>query len=1328
MRIPSTVASVVAFVVFASSSFAQEREPGFRPAAYALRDARIVVEPGRVIEKGTVVIRGGKIEAVGWGIAVPFDAEVIDGEGLTVTAGFIDGLTHRGLDPKAERSRTGAGRVFDLSRSAMPATPTDNRKGMTPEFTVSEAVNLDAKDIDGWRKLGFTASLIAPDGIVVTGRSALVSHSGLPRREAILAGPVGLHANFRAPGPDYPNTLMGITAHIRQTLLDAEHHRKAWGHYDRAGRQGAPPPTDPALEALAPVLDGKLRVYFEVDSFDEIHRALTFAEEFGLAVGIVGGAEAHRVIDRLKARNVPVLLRAELPEEPKVDGADDMAGPPRRVRLEQHRKWRERAGGAAALHNAGVRVALSSVGLDKAEKFSGHLRALVKHGLSADGVIAALTSNPAKIFGIDGRAGTVEAGRIAHLAVFTNHPAEADAKVRWLFCDGVKFEYNAGEKGRSRPEATGGEKTAKVKTKPEAKKDDKPAGNEAVAKTEPASEIDEDRRPRTKTGGNVLIRNATILTVTKGTIARGSILVRDGKIVAVGERIEAPADALVIDGTDRYVMPGIIDTHSHMAISGGVNEATLSIVPEVRIKDVVNGSDVAIFRALAGGVTTARLLHGSANCIGGQDAVIKLKYGRSPQELILHDAPQGVKFALGENVKRTPKRFPNTRLGVEVTFLRAFADAGAYRAEWERYGRDRAAGRDVPEPRRDLRLEALSRILSGDIRVHCHCYRADEILMLLRTADTFGIKIKSLQHGLEAYKVAPEVAAHGASVSTFSDWWAYKIEAGDAVPHNVALLHEAGALPLIKSDSHELVRHLYLEAAKTVKYGGMPEEEALATITMNAAIQLGLEKRLGSIEVGKDADLAIFNGHPFNTFSRCEMTLVEGEVQFERSGTRAGPHPMPAQVAAARRKALEISLSADRAYVIRGATVYTMEGPPVVGGSVVIKAGKIVAVGADVEAPNGAVVVDGAGLSVYPGLIDAGDILGLIEFGSARETQDHTEIGDIQPDLTAATGINPDSEMIPVTRINGVTTVLTRPTGGLVAGQASLVRLDGWVPAEMTIDAAAGLFIGLGRPPSGPNFGTLFPDRQGADANARKEKIKRLRDLFERARHYEKVRDEAHKRGEAGPAPDRRLDALLPYLNGKKPVIVYADLRPEILDAIELAESLKLKLIIAGGKDSWKCADVLAKKGVPVILGPVLALPNETFDPYDSPYACAAKLHAAGVKFCIQTAGAANVRNLPYEAATAVAYGLPADEGLKAVTTYPAEILGAADKIGSLAAGKFADLIITDGDPLQVTTNVVGVFIGGNPIDMQSKQTKLYERYRKRIEQHRRGPPAPGGE
>jgi imidazolonepropionase-like amidohydrolase len=331
-----------------------------------------------------------------------------------------------------------------------------------------------------------------------------------------------------------------------------------------------------------------------------------------------------------------------------------------------------------------------------------------------------------------------------------------------------------------------------------------------------------------------------------------------------------------------------VDCHSHIAIEGDVNEGTVSISAEVRIADIVDAEDVSIWRALSGGVTTARLLHGSANAIGGQDEVIKLKWGRKADELRFNAGPRGIKFALGENPKRSNgggrgNRFPSSRMGVEAVFERAFARAREYMAEWKLYTERKQRGEDVATPRRDVRLDALSGILKGEILVHSHCYRADEIVMLLRESQRFGFKIATLQHVLEGYKVAQEMAEAGVGGSTFSDWWAYKIEAYDAIPQNAALMDEAGVLSSVNSDSAEMMRHLYEEAAKSVRYAGLDPVRALALATLNPAKQLGLGARIGSIEVGKDADLAIFKSHPFAPDTRVEMTLVDGKVMFDRS-------------------------------------------------------------------------------------------------------------------------------------------------------------------------------------------------------------------------------------------------------------------------------------------------------------------------------------------------------------------------------------------------------------------------------------------------------------
>ncbi|HXG91408.1 MAG TPA: amidohydrolase family protein [Blastocatellia bacterium] len=391
----------------------------------------------------------------------------------------------------------------------------------------------------------------------------------------------------------------------------------------------------------------------------------------------------------------------------------------------------------------------------------------------------------------------------------------------------------------------------------------------------------------------LLIQNATILTASHGTIKNGSILIRDGKIAAVGTDVKArDPNARIIDATGKYVTPGIIDCHSHTAVDGNVNEGTLSVTSMVRIQDVINPYDPDLYRQLAGGLTVANVLHGSANSIGGQNAVIKLKVGKPVNEWFIQDAPPGIKFALGENPKRSnrqvgnfaiPQRYPATRMGVEETIRGAFIRAKDYMREWQEYEAKKSSDKNAIPPRRDLQLDALVEILQGKRFIHSHCYRADEIVMLLNLGDELGFHVQTLQHVLEGYKVAKEIAAHKTGGSTFSDWWAYKMEAYDAIPYNAALMASRGVVVSLNSDSEELARRLYLEAAKAMKYGGVSEEEALRMVTLNPAIQLGIDKHVGSIDVGKDGDVVIFSQHPFSVYTVPEMTIIEGEVYFDRA-------------------------------------------------------------------------------------------------------------------------------------------------------------------------------------------------------------------------------------------------------------------------------------------------------------------------------------------------------------------------------------------------------------------------------------------------------------
>jgi imidazolonepropionase-like amidohydrolase len=1438
------------------------------PQAHAIKNARIIASPGKLIEPGTIVVRRGVIEAVGPSkeVAVPFDAEVIEGKGLVVYPGFLDLYTSVGQRAGVERSATGRGRPVDLAETVLTSTPADHRKGLTPEFEVAPILELGDSLAEPRRRLGFTDLLSAPSGAIATGQSALLSLSGLPRRESVLRSPVALHVHLAPPAdtlpaaatrPDtppqqgpprrrptgspeasdnpYPRSLMGAVAHLRQAMLDAQRHQFLLEGENSP--QSAHVPYDPALQALALARSRKLPVWWEADTRDEIHRALDLAAEFGTTAVIVGGREADKVVDRLKAEHVAVVLRLYFEEEePRVPTEDEYRKRPLPEQDEPlavlaHRReiWKERVAVAVVLARAGVPFALSSDGIDRIESLPARLQKLRAAGLTDDQALTALTRQAATIAGLDRRLGSLEPGKLGHLVAWSAPLSDSQARVKLVLIDGLKFEVKApdqnAEEGRggprrgpgmraesrpaspapdrarppdgprpeSRPPATAiagmpppavtshapaspaagpGEKPKPADTKnassPPAEsgkpvalqaKPSRPGPGSSAAPATPVTaapkpawndvitEFDGARVPQIKTGGDVLIKDARILTVTKGTIPRGSIRIEKGKIAAVGTELKPGPGMMVIEAAGLVAMPGIIDTHSHIAVQGSVNEISLSVVPEVRVKDVVSGDDLSIFRALAGGTTAARLLHGSANTIGGQDAVIKLRYGKPGRELIIHGGPQGVKFALGENVTRVPGRFPNTRMGVEAVLVRSFEEAKAYRALWVAYeeARKKDPAKAGLAPRKDLRLEALASILDGSIKIHSHCYRSDEILMLLRTAERFGVRVQSLQHVLEGYKVAAEIVDHGASASTFSDWYAYKIEAFDAIPYNAALLTRAGANVCIKSDSEELIRHLNLEAAKMVKYGGVSEEQALAMITLNPARELGLDGRLGSIETGKDADIALFNGHPLDAFSRCELALIDGEVAFQRAepdgkfGSRPGAElVMPLAPAEVRSRKVEFTPQPKNVFALVGGTLHPVSGPSIKGGTLVISEGKIAALGpAGTRIPPEAQSIDVAGLDVWPGMIALGSTLGLSEVGSLRETQDFADSSRFQPELRTSIALRPDSEHLPVTRANGVLSAYVQPTGGLISGQGCLINLRGWVPRELVVQDPSALHVTIpgyvprsaagqrrGRGP-GPGPGQGGPNEPDPQAR-RNEQLEAIRNQFRKALRYDEVVTQARARGQAGPPVDPRLAALAPYARGEKPVIFRADHRNEILDALAMAKELKLKAVISGASEGWKVAAAIKDAGVPVIVGGTLNLPDQPHDPYDAAYANPARLHAAGVSLAIACkstgpSAATGARNLPYEAATAVAFGLPEDVALQAVTLVPARILGVADQLGSLEPGKRANLVVTAGPLLQPTAQVLALFIDGKPVEPESRQTELFEKYTKRLQMVRSG-------
>ncbi|HEV8264691.1 MAG TPA: amidohydrolase family protein [Gemmatimonadales bacterium] len=864
----------------AGSVAAQSVAPSLpAPSHFAIRNARIVTAPGRAIARGTIVIKDGLITAVGANVAAPAGAWVIDGAGLTVYPGLVDALSTVGLPAALRLPEPRAGGAAGAGTAASTAQPPyswgpQDRPATASWLSAADQLSVGDERVATWRNAGFTSAVVTPERGFFPGQAAFVNLAGERANDMVVRTPVALRVNLQG-GPDhrgYPNSLMGAIAYIKQVFFDAQQYDQAWTIYQATPVGLARPEYDRALEPLRDALKTRRPVLLPANLAKEVERALALARETGAVPVVYGLQEGYRIPTVVARSGAPVLVNVDWPVR------DRDADPDADVALATLR-FRDRAPTTPGeLERAGVRFAFYSGRITDPRDMLANVRKAIALGLTADGALRALTVAPAEIFGVADRVGTLDVGKIANLVVTEGELFDARPRVKYVFVDGRKFEPVAAEAqtaGVGGGEARGGRRAADT-TPPS-----------------PPVPMVKDRGP-VRTARTTLIRNATILTVANGTVQNGSILIRDGKIAAVGTNVTAPADAQVIDASGKYVMPGIIDAHSHIA-TDAVNEGSVSVSAMVGIQDVLNPDDVAIYEAAAGGVTSANILHGSANPIGGRNAVIKTRWGADAAGLLLQGAPPGIKFALGENTKRDrePDRYPFTRMGVQDVIREAFLEAREYQRQWREYEAARRARRAAISPRRDLKLETLAEILDGKRLVHAHSYRADEILQLIRLADEFGFKIATFQHVLEGYQVADEMARHGAGGSTFSDWWAYKVEAYEAIPYNAALMTERGVVASINSDSREEMRHLNQEAAKAMKWGGLSETDALKLVTLNPARQLGVADRVGSIEVGKDADLVIYTNHPLSVYSIVDQTLVDGQVYFDR------------QADLARRRALE---------------------------------------------------------------------------------------------------------------------------------------------------------------------------------------------------------------------------------------------------------------------------------------------------------------------------------------------------------------------------------------------------------------------------------------
>lgn len=857
--------------------------------------------------------------------------------------------------------------------------------------------------------------------------------------------------------------------------------------------------------------------------------------------------------------------------------------------------------------------------------------------------------------------------------------------------------------------------------------EDDEASDEELAVGHPQYPTDSDdfRRPHSDWAANgattLFFRGATLYRMDGSSPAISNLLTVKGKIVGIGNDVVAPNDATIIDASGWHIMPGIIDAHSHLALDS-INEGKVAISAECRIGDMIRPQDVGIWRAAAGGTTVVQSLHGSANPIGGQAATWELNYWEpSINDLLIEDAAQNIKFALGENVKQSNwasawgKRFPNTRVGVDAVYRRAFMAAQDYRLQ-----RELAEQGRWPDFVEDVRLEVLADILDNKIHIQCHSYRADELLMFLKVCADFGIERPTFQHVLEGYKVANEIAAAGAMASTFSDWWAYKYEVKDAIPWNVEILHKAGVIVSINSDSDEMIRRLNTEAAKAMLYGGLSYEDAMATCTTNSAKQLRLADRLGSIEVGKYASLSVFDKHPLSNYARCVLTLSQGNVLYEQ------PQSMDSRWVEYAQQSREFAkqhaslvemddnlmqidaelmskftkLGDGKSYYIQNANIHAVS-EKAFSGSLLIENGIIKEIYRGRSTPPmraNLEIVDANGKDLYPGFINSLDRTGLVEIESLRASDDTVEIGDDQADLTVEVAIHADSAHHNITRMTGVSYVLTQPGRGRIRGQGAFIQLAGTTTADMIIKRH-GLFINFPR-------SARFEQKDGPTEN---DNVEELNNWIELTKEYASIEMHAQR--------DSKLEALMPYFIDKQQIFLVADSAATIMAARDWVAKHDLNVVYVSAKKSYQVAGYLGADNASIITGPVHSLPTGSAESaFDYPYRSPSLLTAAGCRVALYTNDINVTRNLPFQAATAAAWSVDSSfDALRSITLGAAEVLQLDPYIGSIEVGKVASFFICDGDPFENGVPVERLFIGGSEVDIVSHQSQLRNRYLKRL-------------
>jgi imidazolonepropionase-like amidohydrolase len=847
----------------------------------------------------------------------------------------------------------------------------------------------------------------------------------------------------------------------------------------------------------------------------------------------------------------------------------------------------------------------------------------------------------------------------------------------------------------------------------------------------PANEPGADR--------TLAFRGARIHTAAGDPIENGVLVVRKGKITAVGPaaKIKIPDGAEITDVHGMVLIPGLVDTHSHIGVwprphvaaHQDGNEGSGAVQSGLRALDAIQPDDPGIRMATAGGVTTANIMPGSANVIGGQTVYVKLR-GRTVEAMRL--TPSGVlgglKMANGENPKRANfdarKQPPATRMKLAALQREQFLKARDYQRQWADYLKAKADAKDAQRPDTDLGLEPLVEVLERRRTVHFHSHRADDLITAMRLAKEFNFELV-LQHATEGYRIAEELVRDKVPVSlTLIDSPGGKLEVAGLLEENAALLDKAGVLVAINTDDSITESRFLLRTGAIAVRGGMSPEAALKAQTINPAHMMHLEGRVGSIEIGKDADFVVLSGSPFSVYTHVLQTWIDGTKVFDRGRPDDWAHqaggfaltnrkllpPVPPEIkpsaiakqAPARPQQSAVFEGSPERYAVLAAVIYPVQGSVIRDGVVLVEKGKILAVGPrdKVEIPAGVPAL--SAVAVTPGLIDAHTVVGLSGATNTPSDQDQDELSDPnQADVRVLDGFNPNEPLLEFLCRQGVTVVHAVPgRANVIAGQTGIFRTQGRTAEGMALRFPAGILVNLGEVPKASYPNRLPTTRMGTAAL--------VRTALSQARDH--VRKKAAAKDDKKPAVNPKLDALGLAVDGKLPVIFAANRADDLMTALRLAREFDLKARLDLATEGYLLADALREAKVPVVVHPTMQRAAANMETYHSNLCNAAILDRHGVPLAIGTGFEGYVpktRVLRHEAAMAMVYGLGPQRALEAVTLEPAKILGIDGERGSLEAGKAADLVLYDGDPFEHATHVTQTIIDGRVVYDRADYLKL---------------------